>query len=164
MAYYTFGVERYLQPQFVIEILLPIFSIGLTLVSIMIELQQVINMCLDFSEDEDEQYANRGTINPATGRPMRESDLYVDEPTEDAFFESVIVGLWKILYDLMDLEIAMFPLFFGHARRLQASGERLRWLCVVTAPFYASVYIMLGLLWTSLSDVDDDGIMKQPGE
>ena len=130
-------MERYLQPQFLIEILLPVFSVGLTLISIMIELQQVINMCLDFTDDEDEQYANRGTINPATGRPMRESDLYVDEPTEDGFFESVIVGLWKILYDLVDLEKAMFPLFFGHARRLQAAGKRLQWLCVVTAPFYA---------------------------
>ena len=38
LANYTFGIERYLQPQFVIEILLPIFSIGLTLISIMIEL------------------------------------------------------------------------------------------------------------------------------
>ena len=74
-------------------------------------------MCLDFSDEEDEQYANR-TINPETGRPLRDTDVYVEDPTEDCFIESVIIGLWKLIYDLVDIEKLFFPVFFGHKRKL----------------------------------------------
>ena len=116
---FTFDIESVFDAQFLIEILLPIVSIGLTLISIMIELQQVINLCLDFTDDDDDALANRAhAAKGADGKPLRESDFLFEEPTEDCFFESVIVGLWNLLFDLLDAEKIMFPFFFGHKRRL----------------------------------------------
>ena len=37
---------------YVIDFLLPVTTLCLTLLSIMVELQQVINLCLDFDEDD----------------------------------------------------------------------------------------------------------------
>lgn len=37
---------------YMIDFILPVSSLCLTLLSIMVELQQVINMCLDMDEDE----------------------------------------------------------------------------------------------------------------
>lgn len=46
--------------EYFVDFLLPVGCLCLTLLSIMVELQQVINLCLDFS-DEDDEFNNQAT-------------------------------------------------------------------------------------------------------
>ena len=46
----------------------------------MIELQQVINMCLELSDDDDDLTANKSLIaRDENGKPLRESDFIMEE-------------------------------------------------------------------------------------
>ena len=76
-------------------------------------------MCLDLSDDDDDAATNKALYTRgADGKPLRESDFILEDQTEDCFFESVVIGLWNLMFDLMDIENIMFPFFFGHKRRL----------------------------------------------
>ena len=76
-------------------------------------------MCLDLSDDDDDSTANKALYaRGPDGKPLRESDFIMEEPVEDCFFESVVIGLWNLMLDMMDIEKIMFPFFFGHQRRL----------------------------------------------
>lgn len=43
--------------EYLVEFLAPVICLGLTLCSIIVELYQVINLCLDFSDEEDDMSA-----------------------------------------------------------------------------------------------------------
>ena len=101
-----------------LEFILPTISFTITLLLIFYEFFQFFNICLDLSDEDDEPYASKAAINAKTGKPLRDTDFIIEEPPEDNFLESVLFGLYSLLFDLLNIEKIMFPFFFGHLRRL----------------------------------------------
>jgi len=58
-----FFIVSGLNYDYLIDFLLPVTTLCLTLLSIMVELQQVINLCLDFDEDDILGSSNTSNLN-----------------------------------------------------------------------------------------------------
>lgn len=79
---------------YMIDFLLPVATLCLMLLSIMIELQQVINLCLDFDEDEilgnnHENAENKKSKDYQGGSSQEQLDLnfVFNESSDDTIFE-----------------------------------------------------------------------------
>ena len=101
-------------------------------------------MCLDLTDDEDDIIPGRSTMtHDATGKLIKENkDQNEEEELEDGFLENVLVGLWNIMLDALDIEKLLFIVFFNHFRRLKQAGKLIQWFCIVTVPLYAGLFLL----------------------
>jgi len=156
-----------------VEFLLPVATLCFTLLSIMVELQQVINLCLDFDEDELQQQSadthadkkekpgstkaqqnNSNNGQPAEVADQTELNLGWSDNTDDTFFESIVGLLWTFFWDnlkyICSLERILFIIFFGKLFRLREKGKVGVWLLCVTIPFYIQATLLYFYLGKSL--------------
>ena len=139
---------------YLVDFLLPVATLCLTLLSIMVELQQVINLCLDF---DDEDLLPPQPLDEKKDKKVNEQldlNLVWNDNSDDTFFESIIGYLWTFLWDNLKyiccLERILFVFFFGKLTRLREKGKIAVWVLVVTIPFYLQASMLFYYLGKSL--------------
>ena len=133
---WTGALQKTFNKNYMIDFLLPVSSLCLTLLSIMVELQQVINMCLDMDDDEQSHVQQQ---------PEKEKDLFelnfgFQEAIDDSLVEQSLSYVWLILTEatkyFCSLEKLLYFVFFGKLQKLREANKTLVWVCFVTVPFY----------------------------
>ena len=148
-----------------IDFLLPVATLCFTLLSIMVELQQLINLCLDFDEDELQQQStdthadkkekpgsnkvqqsNNSNSQPSDVAEQTELNLRWSDNTDDTNLEYIVGLLWPFVWDnlkyICSLERILFMFFFGKLFRLREKGKVGIWLLCVTIPFYIQATLL----------------------
>ena len=133
----------------------------------------MINLCLDFDEDELQQQSadthadkkeklgstkaqqnNSNNGQPAEVADQTELNLGWSDNTDDTFFESIVGLLWTFVWDnlkyICSLERILFIIFFGKLFRLREKGKVGVWLLCVTIPFYIQATLLYFYLGKSL--------------
>jgi hypothetical protein len=107
------ALKKSFNKDYMIDFILPVSSLCLTLLSIMVEIQQVINMCLDMDYDEQTHVQQQ----PEKEKDLFELNLGLQEAVDDSIVEQSLGYVWFILSEatqyLCSLEKLLFFVFFG---------------------------------------------------
>jgi hypothetical protein len=130
------ALKKSFNKDYMIDFILPVSSLCLTLLSIMVEIQQVINMCLDMDYDEQTHVQQQ----PEKEKDLFELNLGLQEAVDDSIVEQSLGYVWFILSEatqyLCSLEKLLFFVFFGKLQKLRQANKVVQWVCFVTVPFY----------------------------